>query len=48
MNIKETIQKINDALDKKDVNALEVMQLSQAAVNLANAAAQQKSTKLMK
>lgn len=41
MNIKETVKKINDLIDNtdKDFKPHEVMQLSQAALNLANAEA---------
>jgi len=39
MNIEETIKKINDLIDSKDFKPQEVMQLSQSALNLANAAA---------
>lgn len=41
MNIEETIKKINNLIDNvdKDFKAHEVMQLTQAALNLANVAA---------
>ncbi len=48
MNIENTIKKINALIDGDKVKALDIMQLSQAAVNLANAGAQIKSTELMK
>lgn len=47
MNIEETITKINDLIDNadKDFKAHEVMQLSQAALNLAHTAQVVKQTK---
>ena len=39
ISIKEVVEKINALIDTKDFKPHEVMQLSQAAVNLANAGA---------
>ena len=41
MNIEETVKKINNLIDSKGVtlNATEIMQLSQSALNLAHTAA---------